>query len=297
MNNNEDFIQIEDIKNDVYRLIKEVNIKCDTLDDIYKEYLSEAVKKSDYLMSLDVLLFQIELTKEDAYNYTSLFNSFLSKMYGQYYKLYIKTINNEELKSILDSNLYVSLIPFDDLNYKMYPFSETQKIHNLITAILNKINEHVSREAYTVEDDEVRIKKGLNINHLVYEKTHDMELFKQKVTLFNKILKNYYDYQKKFLRRMLLKLKLLFFQIDSDIEFESVTHSISRGSVTAEIDKQLMNIKVSSSNGNLEQLLLSELDISKSPIKKEKEVSNQNMLSKFFSPFLRGVLWLICLRI
>ena len=297
MNNNEDFIQIEDIKNDVYRLIKEVNIKCDTLDDIYKEYLSEAVKKSDYLMSLDVLLFQIELTKEDAYNYTSLFNSFLSKMYGQYYKLYIKIINNEELKSILDSNLYVSLIPFDDLNYKMYPFSETQKIHNLITAILNKINEHVSREAYTVEDDEVRIKKGLNINHLVYEKTHDMELFKQKVTLFNKILKNYYDYQKKFLRRMLLKLKLLFFQIDSDIEFESVTHSISRGSVTAEIDKQLMNIKVSSSNGNLEQLLLSELDISKSPIKKEKEVSNQNMLSKFFSPFLRGVLWLICLRI
>ena len=297
MNSNEDFIQIEDIKNDVYRLIKEVNIKCETLEEIYKEYLSEAVKKTDYLMSLDVLFFQIELTKEDSSNYNNLFNSFLSKMYGQYYKLYIKIVNNEELKNILDSNLYVSFIPFDDLKYKDYPFSETQRIHNLITSILNKINEHVSREAYTVEDDEVRIKKGININHLVYEKTHDMEVYKQKSKLFSKILKNYYDYQKKFLRRMLLKLKLLFFQIDSDIEFESVTHSISRGSVTAQIDNQLMNIKVSSSNGNLEQLLLSELDISKSPIKKEPEVSNENIFSKIFSQFLKGILWLICLRI
>lgn len=297
MNSNQDFIHIEDIKNDVFRLIKEINIKCETLEEIYKEYLSEAVKKSEYLMSLDVLLFQIELTKEDVCNYTNLFNSFLSKVYGQYYKLYTKIINNEDLKSILDASLYVSLIPFDDLNYKMYPFSETQKIHNLITCILNKINEHVSREAYTVEDDEIRIKKGLNINHLVYEKTHDMELFRQKVTLFNKILESYYDYQKKFLRRMLLKLKLLFFQIDSDIEFESVTHDIPRRSVTTEIDQQIMNIKESASNSNLEQLLLSELDIYKSPIKKESEVSNQSTLNKFFSPFLKGILWLICLKI
>lgn len=295
MNNNEDFILIEDIKNDVLRLIKEVNIKCETLDEIYKEYLSEAVKKSDYLMSLDVLLFQIELTKEDVCNYTNLFNSFLSKMYGQYYKLYIKIINNEELKSILDSNLYISFIRYDDLKQREYPFTETQKIQNLITTILNKIQEHVSRESYTVEDDQVRIKKGLNINHLVYEKTHDIESYRQKVTLFNKILENYYNYQKKFLRRILLKLKLLFFQIDSDIEIESVTHSVTRGSVTTEIDEQLNNIKLDNSDKDIEKLLLSELDISNSPIK--KEVSNENIFSKFFSPFLRGALWLICLKI
>jgi len=295
MNNNEDFIQIEDIKNDVIRLIKEVNIKCETLDEIYKEYLAEAVKKTDYLMSLDVLLFQIELTKEDVSNYTTLFNSFLSKMYGQYYKLYIKITNNDELKSILDTNLYISFIRYDDLKQRDYPFTETQKIQNLITTILNKIQEHVSRETYTVEDDQVRIKKGLNINHLVYEKTHDIESYRQKVTLFNKILENYYNYQKKFLRRILLKLKLLFFQIDSDIQLESVTHSLTRGSITTEIDQQIENIKLDNSDKNIEKLLLSELDISNSPIK--KEIFNENPFNKFFSPFLRGVLWLICLKI
>ena len=44
MNNNEDFIYIEDFKNDVIRMIREINIKCDKLDDIYRNI--KAIKKN-----------------------------------------------------------------------------------------------------------------------------------------------------------------------------------------------------------------------------------------------------------
>ena len=78
MNNNEDFLYIEDSKNDIYRLIRELNSKCVNLEELYKEYLQEVLKHDGHLMSLDVLFFQIELTYEDIENYTNLFTNFLS---------------------------------------------------------------------------------------------------------------------------------------------------------------------------------------------------------------------------
>ena len=111
MNNNEEFIYIEDLKNDTERYIKEIQIKCIKLEEIYQEYIQEAIKKPTYLTSLDILFFQLELTKEDILNYKSLFNSFLSKMYGQYYKFYNKILNNlkdiHTLDIFNDTQIYI----------------------------------------------------------------------------------------------------------------------------------------------------------------------------------------------
>jgi len=226
MNNNEDFLYIEDCKNDIYALIKDINDKCTNLEDLYKEYLQEVLKHDTHLMSLDVLFFQIELTYEDIKNYTSLFNEFLSRMYGMYYKLYIKIIHSLKdikLDNIFGNNIFFKPTPFDDLNKKEYNFEETEKIHNTIINIITSIKHYISKQKYSIEDDEVYSKthKGININQLVFEKTHDNEVLLQKTKLFNNILENYYDYQKKFLKRMILKLKVLQFQINSDIQFQT----------------------------------------------------------------------------
>lgn len=226
MNNNEDFLYIEDCKNDIYALIKDINDKCTNLEDLYKEYLQEVLKHDTHLMSLDVLFFQIELTYEDIKNYTSLFNEFLSRMYGMYYKLYIKIIHSLKdikLDNIFGNNIFFKPTPFDDLNKREYNFEETEKIHNTIINIITSIKHYISKQKYSIEDDEVYSKthKGININQLVFEKTHDNEVLLQKTKLFNNILENYYDYQKKFLKRMILKLKVLQFQINSDIEFQT----------------------------------------------------------------------------
>ena len=299
MIDNEKFIYIEDCKNDILRLIKELNLKCDKLDDIYKEYLKEATKRDDYLMSLDVLFFQIELTKKDILNYTKLFGSFISKTYGQYYKLHSKIYtfvkNEPEIMDFLNNlNLDHNFIPFDDIYEKEYSFEEIQRVHNVITCIINTVQQYISRQKYNVEDDKVRTQKGININHLVFEKTHDIEIYSQKCKLYLKILTNYYDYQIKFMKRMMLKLKLLFFQLDSDIQFESVTDSRGRSSITHKMDTTL---EVNKSSNDLEKVLLSELDISHSSIKNtEVSKKSKSFFELIYDIFLKKILWFICIN-
>ena len=93
MINNEDFLYIEDCKNDIDRIIKDVNVKCENIEQIYKEYIKEAVSKEEFVSTLDKMLFQIEITRQDTENCIELYRMFIYKIYGQYYKFYIKIIN------------------------------------------------------------------------------------------------------------------------------------------------------------------------------------------------------------
>ena len=79
---------------------------------------------------------------------------------------------------------------------------------------------------------------------------------------------------------MMLKLKLLFLQIDSDIQFETVTYN---NDITDEHKR----------NDKLEKIILSELDITHSPIRRKPNVS---VFTTFFSFLLKKTLWLICIR-
>lgn len=282
MNNNEDFLYIEDCKNDIYALIKDINDKCTNLEDLYKEYLQEVLKHDTHLMSLDVLFFQIELTYEDIKNYTSLFNEFLSRMYGMYYKLYIKIIHSLKdikLDNIFGNNLFFKPTPFDDLNKREYNFDETEKIHNTIINIMTSITQYISKQKYSIEDDEVYSKthKGININQLVFEKTHDNEILLQKTKLFNNILENYYEYQKKFLRRMILKLKVLQFQINSDIEFQT-TKRESKNTVI--VNDELNNAV---NDEQFQSVILNGLNLNSDKITQDKK----NVCKKFIESLSR----------
>jgi len=273
MNNNEDFLYIEDCKNDIYALIKDINDKCTNLEDLYKEYLQEVLKHDTHLMSLDVLFFQIELTYEDIKNYTRLFNEFLSRMYGMYYKLYIKIIHSLKdikLDNIFGNNLFFKPTPFDDLNKREYNFEETEKIHNTIINIMTSITQYISKQKYSIEDDEVYSKthKGININQLVFEKTHDNEILLQKTKLFNNILENYYEYQKKFLRRMILKLKVLQFQINSDIEFQT-TKRESKNNVNVNVN---VDLDKATNDEQFQSVILNGLNLSQQDTESKKNV-------------------------
>ena len=48
-------------------------------------------------------------------------------------------------------------------------------------------------------------------------------------------------------------------------------------------------------NDKLEKILLSELDITQSPIKRKPNI-NVNVFTTFFSFLLRKTMWLICIR-
>ena len=272
------FIEIEDFKNDILRIINEIDNKCISLESIYKQYLLQATKSSEYLMSLDTLFFQINLTKKDIINYSGLFNLFIYQMYGQYYKLYKKIIYN--LSNVDKVELFKDVIyekyftPYDDLNFQNYSFEEIQGIHNIIISIMSCIDNYIQKQKYEIEDDNVRVNKGVSIDTLVFEKTHFTQILSNEYNLFNCILKKYYDYQKKILKRIMLKLKLLYFQIDTDIQFESFNYS-PRQSVTANIDAKFKKI---ARQEDFESILLQEFD--------SKQVVASNPFLDFFKMYI-----------
>ena len=262
MSDSNDFIEIEDYKNDIFRIISEIEGKCDSLENIYKEYLKQATKTKDYLMSLDTLFFQLNLTKKDINNYSILFNLFIYQMYGQYYKFYKKILHN--LETVDKTELFKDFVyeknfnSYTDLNFKEYSFDEIRSIHNLIVSIMTCISNYIEKQKYEIEDDDIRVNKGVSIDTLVFEKRRFNDILMNENRLFHSIMKKFYDYQKKIMKRIMLKLKLLYFQIDTDIQFESFNYS-PRQSITPNIDSKFRKV---AKQKDFESILLQEFNYS-----------------------------------
>lgn len=284
MSDSNDFIEIEDYKNDIFRIISEIEGKCDSLENIYKEYLKQATKTKDYLMSLDTLFFQLNLTKKDINNYSTLFNLFIYQMYGQYYKFYKKILHN--LENVDKTELFKDLVyeknftSYADLNFKEYSFDEIRSIHNLIVSIMTCISNYIEKQKYEIEDDDIRVNKGVSIDTLVFEKRRFNDILMNENRLFHSIMKKFYDYQKKIMKRIMLKLKLLYFQIDTDIQFESFNYS-PRQSITPNIDSKFRKV---AKQKDFESILLQEFNYSP-VVKTDIFTSVKLFIFKFLTKF------------
>ena len=281
-----DFIEIEDYKNDITRIIVEIETKCENLENIYKEYLKQATKTQDYLMSLDTLFFQLNLTRKDLDNYSNLFDTFIYQMYGQYYKFYKKILTNlsvidktELFKGITYENDFT---PYTDLMFQEDSFEEIRSIHNVIISIMTCINNYIEKQRYEIEDDDIRVSKGVSIDTLVFEKRRFNQTLLNENKLFESIRKKFYEYQKKIMKRIMLKLKLLYFQIDTDIQFESFNYS-PRQSITASIDSKFKKI---ARQDDFESVLLDEFNPKQEIIVSDSIFSSIRIyIFKFLSKF------------
>lgn len=281
-----DFIEIEDYKNDITRIIIEIETKCENLENIYKEYLKQATRTQDYLMSLDTLFFQLNLTQKDLDNYSKLFDTFIYQMYGQYYKFYRKILNN--LSNVDKTELFKDIAyekdftPYIDLSFKEYSFEEIKSIHNTIISIITCINTYIEQQKYEIEDDDIRVSKGVSIDTLVFEKRRFNQTLLNENRLFESIRKKFYEYQKKIMKRIMLKLKLLYFQIDTDIQFESFNYT-SRQSITANIDSKFKKI---ARQDDFESILLDEFNPNQPIVVSDSIFSSIKMyIFKFLSKF------------
>ena len=281
-----DFIEIEDYKNDITRIIVEIETKCENLENIYKEYLKQATKTQDYLMSLDTLFFQLNLTRKDLDNYSNLFDTFIYQMYGQYYKFYKKILTNlsviDKTELFKDIAYEKDFTPYTDLMFQEYSFEEIRSIHNVIISIMTCINNYIEKQRYEIEDDDIRVSKGVSIDTLVFEKRRFNQTLLNENKLFESIRRKFYEYQKKIMKRIMLKLKLLYFQIDTDIQFESFNYS-PRQSITSSIDSKFKKI---ARQDDFESILLDEFNPKQEIIVSDSIFSSIRIyIFKFLSKF------------
>ena len=255
----DDFVKIEDYRNDISRILDEIEEKCVHLKSTYNQYIKQTEKNKAFIMTLDTMLYQISLADLELADHKKFFNYHIYYTYGQYYKLYIRIKNG--FSELHFSDFYkeaqrIEFDPFDDINFKYYPFENIIKIHNWIINFISNIKMYITKSNYEIEDDTVRVKNGISIDNLVFEKKHLVETLKNKIILHISTITKFYTYQKKVMSRIMLKIKLLYFQLDSDIKFETFSYN-PRQSLTNVIDGRLETL---TKQNNFANILMEEFE-------------------------------------
>ena len=274
----DDFVKIEDYRNDISRILDEIEEKCVHLKSTYNQYIKQTAQNKAFIMSLDTMLYQISLADLELADHKKFFNYHIYYTYGQYYKLYIRIKNG--FSELHFSDFYkeaqrIEFDPFDDINFKYYPFENIIKIHNWIINFISNIKMYITKSNYEIEDDTVRVKNGISIDNLVFEKKHLVETLKNKIILHISTITKFYTYQKKVMSRIMLKIKLLYFQLDSDIKFETFSYN-PRQSLTNVIDGRLETL---TKQHNFANILMEEFE-GKQPINPFWIFSNR-IINKF----------------
>lgn len=221
---NDNFVQIERARGEIYSLIADINDKCDKLENVYKEYIKQVNK--DSIVSLDTLLFQINLIKKDMNSACELFNTFIYQVYGQYYKFHKKII--QYIDSLENTNLFSGLdyrrefTPYDDIKFSVYSFDEIKAIHYVVVSIITRISQFTTRQMHEIEDDMYKIDKGLCIDTLVFEKKRSNDNMINENKMFIKVIYKFNEHQRKTIDKILHKFEIIHSQIVSEIEFEKI---------------------------------------------------------------------------
>ena len=287
-----DFIVIRDIKNDVENILSYIQNKIDTLKVLYNDYLKQINDSDNYRISLDTFKFQNKLITIEHDNYIKILKIFINRMYGDYYKLYKKLNNficenqniNLKIRSIDDYPKYKDLEILHD-----YSFDLIEDIFNESLNILSELNNICLKENHYIKEIEKKQNNGLNINSLVNEKIYSTIILEQKIKFYNETIKGYLNFQHKFLKRLSLKLKLIYTQISNDINLETSlsnnennkknknNQNINYNSDNSDDSNEILLKKINSISSN-NSCVLEELEISKDLVlnKSNNESSSDN---------------------
>lgn len=220
----DEFNDIKNLRESIIYLLDSLNIKINTLKNIYQELLEKNKSQS---FGLDSLHFQTKVINLECDHKDLLFKIVDNRIYGDYYKLYqnivnyvIKNIEDKKILQLCENSKNYKVYKDLDLE-REYEFNDTTEIHKDIIQIIECLqNELLIRERDLKMDDKKR-KSGLNIDNLINSYNYNNNLLKQQIELYIEYIKVFHKFHIKYLHRFNLKAKLFYGQINSDIKLES----------------------------------------------------------------------------
>lgn len=225
-NFDEKFRDLKNFKCQIEIIIRSITEKTEELKDIYKKYIDNMNFLNDDKTSLDSFNHQLNLILSEKDNYQNILNLFLNRMYGEYYNLYkniikfIKPLTDNEMINIeCKKNYPIYKILETDI---LYEFDYTEHLNTEISNIIDKLFYYINSEKEDLKIDVNKSEYGIHLNNFVQEKSYNINILDEKIKLFNSTLCNYKFFQIKFLKRLLLKLQILFYQLEYDININSI---------------------------------------------------------------------------
>ena len=214
---------IKDYKNDIDNVFRYIKNKTEILTCMYNDYLKEIKDTVNYRLSLDSFNFQTKLINIEHDNYNKIFKFFINRMYGDYYKLYIKLIdyvkNNVKNVKIVNDNQYPK---YKDLEVNVeYNIEIIYDVYSNILSILIELSNYCLKENHLIKEITKKQNNGININNFLNEKKYSIIILEQKINFYYEILKGYIEFQRKFFKRLYFKLKLIYSQLRHDINLET----------------------------------------------------------------------------
>ena len=216
------FTQITNYKKDIENILLYIKHKIDSLSDIYDEYCS---MKSDSfnIKTLDTFKFQNKLIIIEYDSNTKIYKIFMNRMYGDYYKLFIdimKYCNSNVPK--LKMNVSTDYEIYKDLEVeKEYSYDVITDLYSEMLSIITDLDNYISNENRNITEYQLNKNNGINISSFVLDKEYSLNTIENKSKMFYNTLLEFTNFQIKTLRRILLKLRVFYTQINSDIQLEN----------------------------------------------------------------------------
>tara|TARA_B110000444_G_scaffold141770_1_gene132943 strand:+ start:16845 stop:18128 length:1284 start_codon:yes stop_codon:yes gene_type:complete len=223
------FSDIKYLRESSTNLMKSLTDKQTTLKIIYTELLNNNLHETD--TGLDSLHFQSKLINIEVKNYENTFKIIDNRIYGDYYKLF-KTLTKYLNDNIKNKNI---TLQFDNKDYEVYKdlnnindyeFERTTEIYNDIIQIIDILITELTERQHKLDMQKIKEESGLYIGTLINKIKYNNNYLKNNISLFYENTKMFNIFHKKYLTRFLLKTKLFYGQINSDIQLEESKNSL-----------------------------------------------------------------------
>jgi hypothetical protein len=269
---------IKDYKKNIENVFAYIKSKNEILTSIYNKYLEELDEDNNYKLSLDTFNFQTKLINLEYDNYNKIFKIFINRMYGDYYKLYIKLIDYVQINvknvKIVNDNEYPK---YKDLEINVeYNIEIIDDVFSSILSILIQLSNYCLKKNHTIKKINKKQNNGININNFLNEKKYYIIILEQKINFFYEIINGYIKAQKKFFKRLFYKLKLIYSQLRHDINLETTVSNESNESDESDESIEINNLSSSNSSDSLFQENIENKLISKESNNKSNKSNNKS---------------------
>lgn len=228
------FSDIREARDEIKRIFEILTNKIIKLNSLYDDF-SKQNKNSIFVFGLDSFNFQTKLIDKEFEQMYEYYKLIANRMYCDYYKLYglIKEyICSDTLDINKNNNLLATIEQISQKKYpkydyidmkKTYLFETTNSLFNDIISIIGSLHDYSKTNNMELKTYRSKIDSGLNINNFIHTFTYQNSIMSEKILLFVKYIDFFLQLHTKYYTRFITKLKIMFGQINHDIQIDDNT--------------------------------------------------------------------------
>jgi hypothetical protein len=257
---NNDFENIINIRDNNYSIIKDIDLKLNSLNFIYINMV-KTHKEFNYIFGLDSFHFQNKLIELELKNMRGISVMVDNQIYCEYYKFYkiVHEYVKNEIKDtrIQEKVLHKNIYPiYKDLEpLQNYEFSVTIELRQNIINTINILISFMKENEAELNKDKIKSDMGINIGNLVNSHKFKIAILNERIQLFMNYIETFNNHHTKYLNRIYIKNKIMHCIVNEDIRLKNINKKGSYSDINTGNGIEIMNDQEDEKNNMLDELI------------------------------------------